>query len=182
MTPRAAAKLAGESRYSTGKPCKNGHMALRITSNAQCTECIRLAIHLWNSRNKQRMKLRSDAWRKANPERCRAYQRKHSEKKSQRAWRRQGLPRPLRPRASHCEICGEAPTKKALALDHCHKTGIFRGWLCGRCNTAIGLFRDNPRALLLAFRYLASAYELPFAILETPDRGPADIKEAVPFQ
>ncbi len=36
---RREAKLAGLEKYSTGKPCKNGHMAERYTVNGTCVEC-----------------------------------------------------------------------------------------------------------------------------------------------
>lgn len=32
-----------------------------------------------------------------------------------------------------CFICGE----KATCLDHCHTCGMYRGWLCNRCNSNI---------------------------------------------
>lgn len=180
MTPRAAAKLAGEPRYSTGKSCKHGHIALRLTSSGQCVECSRLAIHLWHSQNKENQKIRNAAWRKANPERAREHQRKHSEKKTLRGWKRQGLPTPTRARAERCEICNELPKKRALALDHCHETGIFRGWLCHRCNIAIGLFKDRPRFLLLAFQYLVNAHNLQYVLVEKVEPGSdPEFEEAV---
>lgn len=39
--PRHQAKLAGESRYFTGKPCLRGHLSERITGCGACTECRR---------------------------------------------------------------------------------------------------------------------------------------------
>lgn len=39
-------------------------------------------------------------------------------------------------------------------IDHDHATGIVRGLLCSRCNTALGLLRDNPAILTLARLYL----------------------------
>ena len=39
--PRHQAKLAGESRYFTGKPCLRGHLSERITNCGACTECRR---------------------------------------------------------------------------------------------------------------------------------------------
>lgn len=38
---RKAAKMAGEKHYFTGKPCKHGHIADRLTANGQCFECSR---------------------------------------------------------------------------------------------------------------------------------------------
>ena len=53
-----------------------------------------------------------------------------------------------------CEICGGDNGKRAIHLDHDHKTGEFRGWLCSNCNTGIGMFADDPDRLEEAARYL----------------------------
>lgn len=60
-----------------------------------------------------------------------------------------------------CKICGEDPgghwlnpNVKTLHIDHCHKTNKVRGLLCLRCNSALGLFRDNPKLLEKAAAYL----------------------------
>jgi len=54
-----------------------------------------------------------------------------------------------------CMICAEKPKYK-LAVDHCHETGRIRGLLCHRCNTSLGLMRDNPALLERASVYLRS--------------------------
>ena len=51
-----------------------------------------------------------------------------------------------------CEICGKETN---VFLDHCHKTLALRGWLCGHCNKAIGLFMDDPVACRNAAAYLS---------------------------
>lgn len=55
-----------------------------------------------------------------------------------------------------CKICNvhQSDLKISLAVDHCHTTGKVRGLLCGSCNRALGLFKDEPEILLEAARYL----------------------------
>lgn len=53
-----------------------------------------------------------------------------------------------------CAICGCTRGKRAFAIDHCHSSGRVRGLLCSKCNTGIGLFRDNPDLLRAAIDYL----------------------------
>ena len=55
-----------------------------------------------------------------------------------------------------CAICGgtDNPDATSLAVDHCHITGRIRGILCGPCNKAIGLMKDNPVLLTQAAAYL----------------------------
>jgi hypothetical protein len=36
---RKAAAEAGEEKYSTGKPCKHGHMSPRYTKTGICVQC-----------------------------------------------------------------------------------------------------------------------------------------------
>lgn len=50
-----------------------------------------------------------------------------------------------------CEICGAPPPS---VLDHDHEQKVLRGVLCGRCNVAIGLFKDDPELLKAAIAYL----------------------------
>jgi hypothetical protein len=54
-----------------------------------------------------------------------------------------------------CDCCGSSPKNaKGLALDHCHKTGELRGWLCHRCNLGIGLLGDTAEHVARAVAYL----------------------------
>ena len=41
-----------------------------------------------------------------------------------------------------------------LAADHCHKTGRFRGLLCGRCNRGLGYLLDDLETLRNLVLYL----------------------------
>jgi hypothetical protein len=51
-----------------------------------------------------------------------------------------------------CAICAR-PMEKPF-VDHCHKTGVVRGLLCGPCNSAIGLFGENRETMERAIAYL----------------------------
>lgn len=62
-----------------------------------------------------------------------------------------------------CPICeGTADMVKGTGntrngswvLDHCHNTQEFRGWLCHKCNRALGGFNDNTHTLINAIEYL----------------------------
>lgn len=55
-----------------------------------------------------------------------------------------------------CDICGRAENGQweSLNIDHCHKSGNFRGMLCSKCNKGIGLLRDDPEILRKAIIYL----------------------------
>lgn len=54
-----------------------------------------------------------------------------------------------------CAICGtQNPGKENWCLDHCHETHIVRGILCKKCNSSIGLIKDNLDALNKAYIYL----------------------------
>ena len=39
-------------------------------------------------------------------------------------------------------------------LDHDHDTGEFRGWLCNKCNSALGWFEDDINHVRRALNYL----------------------------
>ena len=55
-----------------------------------------------------------------------------------------------------CAICGMHQTelKRALAVDHDHKTNQIRDLLCGSCNPLLGYAKDSIDLLQMAIRYL----------------------------
>lgn len=55
--------------------------------------------------------------------------------------------------AGLCDLCGKA-VKGTPHVDHCHKTGRFRGLLCRPCNTSLGHFSDDVEKLQRAIDYL----------------------------
>ena len=87
---RASAKALGLPRYFTNKPCKHGHVALRIVANGICTECVKTieAKHRDSHREKfrekwcraskkaqqvdpERQNSRRRRWAEANPDKVR---------------------------------------------------------------------------------------------------------------
>lgn len=44
------------------------------------------------------------------------------------------------------------------SLDHDHETGKFRGWICNKCNLALGNFNDDIARIKNAAAYLENHY------------------------
>lgn len=65
------------------------------------------------------------------------------------------LKKTVGPRPGICDICKEPGKKRnGITLDHSHKTGKFRGWLCSNCNTTIGLVHEKIERLEAIKQYL----------------------------
>lgn len=56
-----------------------------------------------------------------------------------------------RPKPEHCEICGSIGR---ICFDHDHATGLFRGWICHRCNLGLGYVSDDTEILEKMITYL----------------------------
>lgn len=153
LPTRQEALASGEKKYA-GRPCKDvpehnaDGPAARYLSNGKCVKC-QIA--------------QAKAHQLENPEAQAAYRRKYhleNPEKSREASRRsRGYPEPPYPAPDACECCGKTVEEngKALALDHCHDTNEFRGWLCNNCNTAIGKLGDNLPGVMRAAGYLRGA-------------------------
>lgn len=127
---RKQAKAEGRLYYFTGKPCPKGHVSKRYVSTRKCSAC-------------------------SHAEHIRRYMRNTARERARSKDRfRSTLPTPTRPCPDRCELCGGAPGKRSLHLDHDHKTGHFRGWLCGSCNMILGRFGDDIKGLQQAVLYL----------------------------
>ena len=81
--------------------------------------------------------------RKVNPKTKREYIKDH--------------PKPMIGERFTCPICKKTIThehKNEICLDHDHKTGKIRGWICGSCNSSIGKFNEDVEILERAIRWL----------------------------
>lgn len=138
--------------------------APRVFSEAEL-ERRRVAYRAWYQANKDRAKARSKKWKQENREKslayCREWERKNRPGKSNGG--ESGAARLLRfekkagrPRPERCELCSRVPTgiNAACHFDHCHQTGKFRGWICSKCNTGLGLADDSPEILRKMAEYL----------------------------
>ena len=95
----------------------------------------------------------SYAWRAANPAKAKAfkdswYARNGKKYKLTKLETRAGRPKP-----ASCEVCGRSG-KICFDHDHRHVDGLFRGWLCNRCNLALGAVDDSPIILRKLAKYL----------------------------
>lgn len=142
------ARAAGLSTYTTGKPCRAGHVAARYVSTRACVVCADIKAKRWQAENVDQRRVTENHRRRKRlfGLDVRAYQEK------------------LQEQGGGCAICGgiNRSTGRALAVDHDHKCcpsekscgGCVRGLLCDNCNHGIGKFRDDPALLLKAVEYL----------------------------
>lgn len=128
---RAAAVSSGETTYESDRPCPKGH-TLRFTASANCVECSAEA-------------LRRDGEARKWARRLRLY-----------GITRERFDEILREQGGSCPICAAALTDLSkVHVDHCHGTGRVRGLLCGPCNQALGLFREDTEVMRRAIAYVS---------------------------
>jgi hypothetical protein len=53
-----------------------------------------------------------------------------------------------------CAGCKQPNNEGRFHIDHCHKTNKVRGLLCGNCNKALGLLKDDVSTLANLILYL----------------------------
>ena len=113
----------------------------------------------WNAENKERVAAQKKKWNADNPEKAEAYNKKWHVRNPHHQVARQGVDVTAEwyfenydLQEGKCKICSEFQYR--LEIDHCHTTMKLRGLICGPCNRALGLMRDNPEALRNAARYL----------------------------
>ncbi|WP_418353485.1 endonuclease VII domain-containing protein [Streptomyces alboflavus] len=93
-------------------------------------------------------------WRVRNRDRARAVQRRKRLEKKYGITHEQ-YEALLDHQGEACAVCAQAcESGNALAVDHDHVTSQVRGLLCVRCNTALGLVRDNVETLARLADYL----------------------------
>lgn len=108
---------------------KNTYPSLRKSKHHVCKPCHVKLSYKWKNRNKEK-ELRID--------------RRH------RLFKKYGLTLEeyeylFNKQLGSCALCFKEHPRRALSVDHDHKTGQIRGLLCDRCNLAIGLLGDDEK-------------------------------------
>jgi hypothetical protein len=116
----------------------------------------------WKSSEYARAKAK--AWRLENPERVAQYRAKNRRKSYlQEAFRKYGITAEqfhelMNRQKDSCATCcvpfdwSDRETKPHI--DHCHVTLKVRGILCKKCNSVLGMVKDNAKTLLNLAEYL----------------------------
>lgn len=114
---------------------------------SECKPCGQLSHAEWRASNKSAVRL---SWKKAS---LRKYYRQTYGLEVEE---RQDLFDKANRQCQLCEI-PESELAIGLVIDHDHHTGTIRGVLCGSCNSALGLFKENVSVMLKAIGYIKAA-------------------------
>jgi hypothetical protein len=142
---------------------------------AKNKEGLSWASNAWNRAHVEEGRERSRAWGKKNPERARQKRNEwnHTNRARSRAtknaWyakhpgynaamstaciRRQQEKEAGRKKPKRCDVCKIGGRR--ICFDHCHKSDLFRGWLCSNCNFILGYTKDSSKTLRKLVLYLA---------------------------
>lgn len=135
---------------------------------ARCKACNNSLRGEWQKANREKVAGAARRWRAAHPQKAKEvdarWKRANSEKvktgQQRRSVGKYGLSlldraELLRLQHCKCAVCyDELKSGKGAAIDHDHNSGKVRGILCSSCNTAIGLFKEDPRRMRDAIAYL----------------------------
>lgn len=127
--------------------------------DSMCIECRRIQCVQYGQNNREKRNARLRAWRKNNPKKARANDRrarlKHKYGISESELNAMKLSQNNR-----CAICGERSDR--LFIDHDHITGKIRSLLCPTCNTFLGWYERRAGQIIVFQQYLnerAAAHE-----------------------
>jgi len=131
---------------------------------SECRACIAQRKREWRCKpgNKEKERSQGMAWRKANRERMREWQKQYRAKRrfAHALYNARGQAKLFgysectatideieSAFTGYCHACGKAEELDKLCMDHSHTTGKYRGWLCRTCNRILGLAKDSPELL-----------------------------------
>lgn len=117
----------------------------------------------WNARNPEKIKEKNKKWVLSHPEEVSQNKRKWATKNPDRI-RNSTIKKYNITIETYneifslqngvCAICGSDNNGNSLFVDHCHKTNKTRGLLCRKCNSGIGMLKDDIHLLENAVAYL----------------------------
>ncbi len=121
----------------------------RPRRHSHCRACQNARLREYRRKHPEREAARSRRYRQRNPDKVRA------RNIAKRGATLEDYDVILARQGGVCAICKTPPPEgKHLSVDHCHATGVVRGLLCGKCNSGLGMFADDPGRLIAAVTYL----------------------------
>lgn len=151
------------------------HKETRDGRRSCCRKCMNIRKKEWRYENPDKEKASKERFRLKNPNKNKEYSKRYCDGKGR--WKR-SLSRaakfaieqghlPCNATSGEieiafigkCHVCGVSEKKcnSKLAMDHCHLTGNFRGWLCRNCNAALGFMKDSPKTIIALAGYVEYA-------------------------
>lgn len=148
----------------------------------KCKDCSKQDVAEWAKTHQPQIRDNYKRWSKKNPEALRFHRNKWSKEnrekmsESRRAWSEKNKEKIknknliynfgitlsdyeelLKQQNGVCALCFHVSTDgRQLCVDHCHDTLRVRGLLCTKCNTGIGLLKEDVELLQRAIKYIAS--------------------------
>ena len=136
--------------------------------DSKCKKCKNLYSRNYNRANKDKLDTMHKQWRDQNKDKISSYRRnwrgnnpeynktwsqnnKESVKLFQVKYNYNLTKEEYEALPKSCEVCGSTDN---LCIDHNHETGLVRGVLCSRCNSALGLLRENSSIILRLASYI----------------------------
>ncbi len=162
MTAETAQSLIQDGRVYgppaayKGRPCRYpAHGGWRYLSSWKCIECCIINIDKGDNRERSRTAVRKHR----NKSEATAEHQLWQRRRNLRFFYKITLGEYneiLAAQGGVCAICGGTDESKLghLSVDHCHDTKKIRGLLCGKCNVALGNFKDSVANLAKAIQYL----------------------------
>lgn len=153
--------LCGETKPARLFGWRMHHGIKRIRSRCKACECERALVMRSNRTTQQKREIKREIAKRSKERYAKdpAYRLERRRSAIRRTCRKYGFGDRQHEIAAmytletKCEICGKTP-KGRLHIDHCHKTGAYRGFLCDACNNGLGRFRDSVTRLRNAIAYL----------------------------
>jgi Recombination endonuclease VII len=166
---RQEAQTRGAIYYSTGKPCKQGHISDRRTTTGRCLVCEREYQQTHPQKEYHRKLKQSEKYRQVARRRLEELigtEKYRNQTRLTHLKRKYGITEEqhtemYESQNGQCAICSnlmvQINTKQrsnSCVVDHNHQTGKVRSLLCGKCNRMLGQANDNPTILQSAIEYL----------------------------